>query len=161
VLNCLIQSSITTSRDPVSNTSPTIRSIGNLLTKSAVGNYTPIRHPRPHGVVSVNGDTVSATFTYDANGNQTGATGIGRTIAYNAANKPATITKGALTLSFADDVDHQRYKRTVMQGASVTTTRYLGAFDVYVELVTSATTQWNEYLMVGVRFLQGTSVTLR
>jgi RHS repeat-associated protein len=37
---------------------------------------------------------------------------------------------------------------------------------VHVELVTSATTQWNEYLMVGgsmigVRFLQGTSVTLR
>jgi hypothetical protein len=46
------------------------------------------------------------------------------------------------------------------------TTRYLDAFGVHIELVTSATTQWNEYLMVGgsmigVRFLQGTSVTLR
>jgi hypothetical protein len=46
------------------------------------------------------------------------------------------------------------------------TTRYLDAFGVNVELVTSATTQWNEYLMVGgsmigVRFLQGTSVSLR
>ena len=51
-------------------------------------------------------------------------------------------------------------------GATVTTTRYLDAFGVHVELVTSAATQWNEYLMVGgsmvgVRFVQGTSVTLR
>jgi hypothetical protein len=44
--------------------------------------------PRPHGVVRADGDPVSATFSYDANGNQTGATGIGRAIAYNAANRP-------------------------------------------------------------------------
>jgi hypothetical protein len=117
-------------------------------------------------VVSIDGEAVSATFSYDANGNQTNSTGLGRNIAFNAANRPASITQGALTLAFADDVDHQRYKQTVMQGASVTTTRYLDAFGVHVELVTSATTQWNEYLMVGgsmigVRFLQGTSVTLR
>src|ERR1043166_3773013 len=95
-----------------------------------------------------------------------GATGIGRTVTYNAANKTASITQGSLTLNFADDVDHQRYKQTMMQGSTVTTTRYLDAFGVHVEPVTSATTQWNEYLMVGgsmvgVRFLQGTSVTLR
>ena len=59
-------------------------SIGNLLLKSDVGNYA---YPqpcvgRPHGVVSVDGDTARASFTYDANGNQTGATGIGRTITY-------------------------------------------------------------------------------
>jgi YD repeat-containing protein len=143
-------------------------SVGNLLLKSDVGNYAYPRPglPRPHGVVSADGDTVAATFTYDANGNQTGATGVGRTIAYNAANTPSTITQGALTLNFADDVDHQRYKQTIMQGSTVTTIRYLDAFGVHVELVTSATTQWNEYLMVGgsmigVRFLQGTSVTLR
>ena len=143
-------------------------SIGNLLTKSDVGNYAyPVPGlPRPHGVVSVDGEIVSAAFSYDANGNQTNATGIGRSIAYNAANKPTSIARGALTLNFADDVDHQRYKQTLMQGASVTTTRYLDAFGVHVELVTSATTQWNEYLMVGgsmvgVRFLQGSTVTLR
>src|ERR1043165_5843132 len=107
-------------------------SIGNLLLKSEVGNYA---YPepgvgRPHGVVSVDGDTARATFTYDANGNQTAATGIGRTITYNAANKPASITQGALTLNFADDVDHQRYKQTIMTGSTVTTTRYLDAFGV-------------------------------
>jgi RHS repeat-associated protein len=142
-------------------------SIGNLLLKSDAGYYTypAPGMPRPHGVVSIDG-AISATFTYDANGNQTAAGGLGRTIGYNAANKPATITQGALTLNFADDVDHQRYKQTVMQGANVTTTRYLDAFGVHVELVTGATTQWNDYLMVGgsmvgVRFLQGTTVTLR
>jgi RHS repeat-associated protein len=121
---------------------------------------------RPHGVLSIDGDLITATFSYDANGNQTGATGIGRTVVYNASNRPASITQGSVTLNFADDVDHQRYKQTVMQGSSVTTTRYLDAFGVHTELVVSATTQWNEYLMVGgsmvgVRFLQGTSVTLR
>jgi RHS repeat-associated protein len=143
-------------------------SIGNLLTKSDVGNYAyPAPGlPRPHGVVSVDGEIVSAAFSYDANGNQTNASGIGRSIGYNAANKATTITQGALTLNFADDVDHQRYKQTLMQGSTVTTTRYLDGFGVHVELVTSATTQWNEYLMVGgsmigVRFLQGSTVTLR
>src|ERR1043166_1319903 len=95
-----------------------------------------------------------------------GATGIGRTVTYNAANKTASITQGSLTLNFADDVDHQRYKQTMMQGSTITTTRYLDAFGVHVELVTSATTQWNEYLMVGgsmvgVRFVQTSGVTLR
>jgi hypothetical protein len=52
-----------------------------------------------------------------------------------------------------------------MQGSAVTTTRYLDAFGVHAEIVTSATTQRNEYLMVGgsmvgVLFLQGSTVTL-
>jgi RHS repeat-associated protein len=121
---------------------------------------------RPHGVLSIDGDLITATFTYDANGNQTNATGIGRSIAYNAANKPSTITQGSLTLNFADDVDHQRYKQTMMQGSVVTTTQYFDAFGVHTERVVSATTQWNDYIMVGgsmigVRFVQGTNVTLR
>ncbi|MBV8755036.1 MAG: hypothetical protein JO328_19440 [Hyphomicrobiales bacterium] len=166
-LNRLTSSSINLSPSPlVKNFS--YDSIGNLLLKSDVGTYT---YPtpglaRPHGVTSINGETVTAAFTYDANGNQTGATGLGRTIAFNAANRPTSITQGALRLNFADDVDHQRYKQTMLQGSTVTTTSYLDAFGVHVELVTSATTQWNEYLMVGgsmigVRFLQGTNVTLR
>src|SRR5262249_27028442 len=140
----------------------------NLLLKSDVGNYA---YPepglgRPHGVVSIDGEAVSAAFTYDANGNQTNSSGIGRSIAFNASNRPASVTQGSLALNFADDVDHQRYKQTIMQGSSVTTIRYLDAFGVHAELVTSATTQWNDYIMVGgsmigVRFLQGTTVTLR
>jgi RHS repeat-associated protein len=127
-------------------------SIGNLLTKSDVGSYAypAPGQPRPHAVTSVSGDTVSATFGYDPNGNQTSATGIGRTTTYNAANKTASITQGSLILSFADDVDHQRYKQTVMQGSTVTTTRYLDAFGAHTEAIAYSNGTWqiNEYLMV-------------
>jgi hypothetical protein len=68
--------------------------------------------------------------TYDANGNQTAATGLGRTVTYTSYNKPASIHQGTLSLTFADDVDHQRFKQTTMAGSTVTTTRYLNAFGV-------------------------------
>jgi RHS repeat-associated protein len=102
-------------------------------------------------VVSVNGDLVSATFSYDANGNQTGATGIGRTITYSSYNKPATITQGANSISFSDDVDHQRFKQVAATGTSTATTYYFDAFGVHSEVTgySSGAWQWNHYLMVG------------
>jgi RHS repeat-associated protein len=103
--------------------------------------------PRPHAVTSVAGGTVSATFSYDANGNQTA--GLGRAVTYTSYNKPATIAQGTLTLSFADDVDHQRFKQTMLVGSTTTTTRYLDAFGVHAELVSATSSQWNDYLMVG------------
>jgi hypothetical protein len=36
-----------------------------------------------------------------------------------------------------------------MTSTTSATSRYLDAFGVHVELITSATTQWNEHLMVG------------
>src|SRR5262249_13742007 len=47
--------------------------IGNLLTKTDVGNYL---YPAagtalPHAVTGISGGTISTTFTYDGNGNQT------------------------------------------------------------------------------------------
>ena len=102
----------------------TYDSIGNLLTKSDVGSYSypAPGQPRPHAVLSVAGDTVSATFSYDANGNQIGATGIGRTTAYNASNKTKTITQGTTSLTFYDDVDHQRVKQVAVTGTLTATT---------------------------------------
>ena len=41
--------------------------------------------------MSVSGGSISATFTYDANGNQT--SGLGRSIVYTSHNKPASITQ--------------------------------------------------------------------
>ena len=38
-------------------------------------------------MVSIDGDLIAATLSYDPNGNQTGATGIGRTVAYNSSNR--------------------------------------------------------------------------
>jgi hypothetical protein len=50
-----------------------LRSIGNLLPKSDVGNYTyPLAGSAlPHAVTSISGGAVSTSFTYDPNGNQT------------------------------------------------------------------------------------------
>jgi RHS repeat-associated protein len=126
--------------------------IGNLLSKSDVGTYAyPAPGlPRPHAVLSASGDLVSATFSYDANGNQTAATGIGRTISYRSYNKPATITQGANSISFADDVDHQRYKQVAATGTTTATTYYFDAFGVHSEVIiySSGAWQWNHYLMV-------------
>jgi RHS repeat-associated protein len=135
--------------------------IGNLLLKSDVGTYTypAAGEVRPHAVTSISGATIATTFSYDANGNQT--SGLGRTLTWTSYNKPASITQGAKTISFLDDMDHQRFQQTEPAG----TTTYLDGFGVHVELFTAATTQWNEFLsvggaMVGVRFNNVTSATV-
>ena len=51
--------------------------IGNILIKSDVGNYS---YPAP-GQPSISGSVVNTTFTYDANGNQTGGNGLTLTYA--------------------------------------------------------------------------------
>ncbi len=68
--------------------------IGNLLSKSDVGNYAyPLAGSAlPHAVTSISGGAVSTSFTYDPNGNQT--SGLGRSISYTSYNKPSSITQG-------------------------------------------------------------------
>jgi RHS repeat-associated protein len=121
--------------------------IGNLLSKSDVGTYTyaPPGSPQPHAVMSISGSTLSTTFTYDTNGNQTA--GLGRAITWTSYNKPASITQGTKTVSFLDGTDHQRFKQVAPEG----TTLYIKAFGVTAELVAPGTTAavWNDYLSVG------------
>jgi RHS repeat-associated protein len=136
--------------------------IGNLLSKSDVGNYSyPLAGSAlPHAVTSISGGAVSASFAYDPNGNQT--TGLGRSISYTSYNKPSSITQGSSTLFFSDDTDHQRFKQVSPQG----TTLYFTAFGVHTELFTAATSQWYDYIgsggsMLGVRVQSASSVTTR
>jgi len=70
--------------------------IGNILIKSDVGNYSYPEpgQPFPHAVSSISGSVVNTTFTYDANGNQTGGNGL--TLTYASFNKPATIARASL-----------------------------------------------------------------
>ncbi len=137
--------------------------VGNLLTKSDVGNYNypAPGSPQPHAVTSLSGGTISTTFTYDSNGNQT--SGLGRSITYSSYNKPSSITQGTQTISFLDDTEHQRFQQVTPSG----TTLYIAGFGVLAELSGAGTTaaQWTDYLAVGnakvgMRVLQTASETL-
>jgi len=71
-LNRLTSSSVNLSPTPLTK-SFSYSPIGNMLSKSDVGNYSypAAGSPLPHAVTSVSGGSISTTFTYDANGNQT------------------------------------------------------------------------------------------
>jgi hypothetical protein len=58
-----------------------------MLSKSDIGthSYAAAGAPLPHAVMNVRGGSISSTFTYDANGNQTA--GLGRSILYTSYNK--------------------------------------------------------------------------
>ena len=161
-LNRLTSSTVNLSPTPLSKTFA-YDPIGNLLSKSDVGNYSypAPGSPRPHAVMSVSGGSISTTFTYDLNGNQT--SGLGRSLVYTSYNKPSSITEGARTISFLDDTSHQRFKQVTPEG----TTLYISAFGVLAEVNNPGTTatRWTDYLsvgdsMIGMRTLQTSSETL-
>lgn len=66
---------------------------GNITSKSGVGEYS-YDGPQAHAVSSITGARV-AGYSYDANGNMTN--GAGRSITWNAFNKPEIITEGSNT----------------------------------------------------------------
>jgi RHS repeat-associated protein len=143
--NRLVTAIVSSNIAPVK--SLTYSPIGNILSKSDLGTYAYAApgSPLPHAVMSISGSTLSTTFTYDPNGNQTG--GLGRTMSWTASNRPASITQGTNTISFGYDVDHQR----VMQVAPDGTTLYIHAFGVSTELFGAGTpaARWTDYLTVG------------
>ncbi|MDC7789639.1 DUF637 domain-containing protein [Rhodoplanes sp. TEM] len=144
-LNRLLSATISTSTAPVKTLS--YDAIGNILSKSDVGTYTyaPPGSPRPHAVTSISGSTISTTFTYDPNGNQTA--GLGRTVEWTSYNRPASITQGSRTISFLHDTDHQRVKQVSPEG----TTLYIAGFGVLAELSGAGgpAARWTDYLAVG------------
>jgi RHS repeat-associated protein len=144
-LNRVTQAQVTQSTVPVPMKTFLYDAIGNLLSKSDVGNYTYglAGSLLPHAVTSISGGSISTTFTYDPNGNQTA--GLGRSISYTSFNKPSFITQGSSTLSFKYDADHQRFQQSAPEGE----TNYFDAFGVHTELFSSAISQWNDFLMVG------------
>jgi RHS repeat-associated protein len=145
-LNRLTSSVVSLSPTPLAKTFA-YNAIGNLLSKSDVGTYSypPAGSPQPHAVMNVSGGVISATFTYDQNGNQT--SGLGRSIVYTSYNKPASITQGARTISFLDDTEHQRFKQVTPEGSIL----YIAAFGVLAELSNPSASgqKWTEYLAVG------------
>jgi RHS repeat-associated protein len=124
----------------------TYDTIGNIISKSDVGTYSypAPGQPFPHALSSVTGSVINTTFTYDANGNQTGGNGLA--VNYASFNKPNSISRGTTTIGFAHDPQHQRYKQTA-PGKEVL---YLNAGGVLVEKITgtSGSVTWNNYLFV-------------
>ena len=108
----------------------TYNQIGNLLTNSQVGSYTynasGTSSTRPHAVTQTGTGATAVTYSYDANGNLSG--GGGRTLTWDAENRPTQIVKGGVTTTFVYDGDGGRVKKTV-QG---TTTVYIGQLYVCV-----------------------------
>ena len=88
--------------------------MGNLTTKGDVGTYTypalPNTDPRPHAVtgISFNGGG-SATYAYDANGNQT--SGDNRTMTWYSFDKPKRINKSGNIRDFYYGPNRGRYKQ--------------------------------------------------
>ena len=82
-INRLTATTVNLSPTPLSKTF-SYDAIGNLLSKSDVGNYSyaPPGSPLPHAVTAVSGGSISTTFSYDPNGNQT--SGLGRTVSYSS-----------------------------------------------------------------------------
>jgi hypothetical protein len=68
-------------------------------------------------VSSISGGVINTTFSYDPNGNLTAGNGLA--ITYTAFNKPETITRGANTIGFAHDTEHQRFKQLAATGETL------------------------------------------
>ncbi|HEY3357488.1 MAG TPA: RHS repeat-associated core domain-containing protein [Polyangia bacterium] len=91
--------------------------VGRMLNNSQRGAYTYGDAAHVHAVTAVG----SMTYVYDANGNLTA--GGGRTIGYDLAHRPTSITSGGTTTTFVYDALGQRVKKT----ANNVVTQYVGA----------------------------------
>ncbi len=109
----------------------TYDSLGNISSKSDVGNY-QYDPNRPHQLTEVTG-TRAATFTYDENGNQLTSSN-GRTVTWSSFNKPIDIRQnvsgGQNRTQIRYGSDRKRYKTVVdhtQNGTTTTrTTHYIG-----------------------------------
>ncbi|MGB0496645.1 MAG: RHS repeat domain-containing protein, partial [Kangiellaceae bacterium] len=125
--------------------------VGNILSKDDYGHgfvYGDInratRNAGPNAVLSVNKNTGgTAEYTYDNNGNMTD--GDGKTLTYNAFNKPLTITKNSVASTFSYGSSQMRYKQ-VKTGLpdGTETTIYIGK--AYEEITKDGVTKKRSYL---------------
>ncbi|OYZ04743.1 MAG: hypothetical protein B7Y26_11320 [Hydrogenophilales bacterium 16-64-46] len=84
----------------------TYDALGNLTSKTGVGNYSYGDPAHKHAVTAAG----SNSYSYDANGNLTA--GGGRTLSWTAWNMPASLTQGSVTSTWTYTAEHERYKLT-------------------------------------------------
>ena len=99
--------------------------IGNIKTKpDVVGEYKYTYTDKPHAVrYTGTGNPIMGEFTlqYDPNGNMTqkNVVGIITTMQWNYDNKPTSITRDDITVSFTYDGNGQRVKKAIAGGQTV------------------------------------------
>ncbi|MCS4308297.1 RHS repeat-associated protein [Rheinheimera pacifica] len=111
VLNRVKTSRITSAKGNT-NTDINYDALGNITSKTGVGNYT-YGSSRPHAVTRVTGARAN-TYQYDANGNMVQDNQ--RRLSYNSFNKPTLITKGSYQVEFYYNPAGDRYKRLEFGG---------------------------------------------
>ncbi|MEX2961981.1 RHS repeat domain-containing protein [Microbulbifer sp. TYP-18] len=116
-------------------TQVTYDALGNILSKTGVGNYsyggtTCGRRAGPHAVTTISAPKASS-YCYDANGNMT--SGDGRTIQYSYFDKPTLISKGNKSTAIKYGPGRSRYQRIDQEGSNTTTTTYIGGLYEKVE----------------------------
>jgi len=103
--------------------------LGNITSKSDVGNYFYGTNAGPHAVTSITGDATigqkNTTYEYDANGNMT--SGDGRLIQYTSFNKPKEVQGDGDTSDFIYGPERQLVKQVEHTGVTPKTTIYLGS----------------------------------
>lgn len=112
----------------------TYNAIGNMITRTESGatntynyNTSGSGSLRPHAVANVSGTVngyAAPIYAYDGNGNLT--SGGGRTVTWTSYDKVETITKGATTLTYKYDSEHERSQEVYkLNGVAQRTTTYL------------------------------------
>lgn len=125
-------------------------SIGNITSKSDVGDYTydPARIHAVAGIVPGATGTVTASYTYDGNGNL--LTGNGRTVTWTSFDMVDEVTQGANSLTFTYDSERNRLKQVSSDGS---VKYYLNdpISGIMAEKIVGASLSvtWNDYIMVG------------
>ena len=129
----------------------TYDALGNIVTKSDVGaaayvygtgNGAGAGDAGPHAVVSAGGNT----YAYDDNGNM--VSGAGRTFTWTSYDKPKRIANATTASTFDYAPERRRTRQVQVQGATTTTTTYVGA--VYEEVVkTGEATRRVHYIFAG------------
>ncbi|TQV82651.1 hypothetical protein FKG94_07950 [Exilibacterium tricleocarpae] len=87
-------------------------------------------------------DGTQVTFSYDSNGNM--LSGDGRTVTYNAFNKPISIQTSNAALQFHYGADQMRYRQVKTASGSVVTTVYIDK--VFEEVSTDDRRESKHYL---------------
>ena len=84
--------------------------LGNITSKTGVGNFAYGDPLHKHAVTAVTGGPVNLSYAYDANGNL--VSGAGRSVTWTAWNMPASLTQSGQTQSWLYDPERSRYQLT-------------------------------------------------